>query len=90
MKARPPMYVSQPCPWCGGRSTALNGAWLRSVREDEGVSLRAMARRAKVSAAYLSDVERNRRGLSGRGHASDRVRKAYGIPASSAPRRGVA
>lgn len=77
MKARPPMYLTQSCSCCGAAAQVLNGAWLRSVREDEGESLRAMARRAKVSPAFLSDVERNRRAFS------ERLREAYGLPAST-------
>jgi len=43
----------------------LNGAWARYRRERKGVSLREVARRMELSAAYLSDLERNERRLSG-------------------------
>ena len=37
------------------------GAGLRAMRERRGVSLRAMARRLHVSAAFLSDMELGKR-----------------------------
>jgi transcriptional regulator with XRE-family HTH domain len=49
--------VQEPCPCC----QRWNGAFLREMRERAGKSLRQIARDAGVSAAYVSDVERNRR-----------------------------
>lgn len=61
----------EPCPTCGRPRPRLNGAWLRGKRERAGLSLREMARRMKLSAPYVSDIERNRRGCP------DKVRQAY-------------
>jgi predicted transcriptional regulator len=37
------------------------GAGLRTLREQRGVSLRSLARRLRVSAAFLSDMELGKR-----------------------------
>lgn len=47
------------------------GAALRTRREKAGISLREMARLLKLSAAYLSDVELERR------RDTERVRQGY-------------
>lgn len=39
----------------------LNGAYARECREKAGISLRELARRMKVSAPFLSDLERGNR-----------------------------
>jgi len=50
------------CPTCGeGQIEKVNPVWLRHVREQAGVTLRAMAKRAGVSAPYLCDIEHERR-----------------------------
>ena len=45
-----------------------NQAWIgramRKLREDANVSLRELARRAKLSVPYISDLERGRRNWS--------------------------
>lgn len=55
--------IQQPCAHCSGDgyTTELNGAYLRGLREDARISLRALARKVKLSPAYLSDIERGRR-----------------------------
>lgn len=40
------------------------GKALRAVREYRGISLRECARQAKISAPFLSDIERGRRSMS--------------------------
>lgn len=66
----------RPCPRCNGsgRVTVVDGADLRKVRDDAGLSLRELAGRAKppLSAMYLCDVEKGRR------NASARVLELYG------------
>lgn len=59
----PPMLKLRPCCYCGatGKVEEYNGEWARFVRVQMGVGLREMARRLKVSAAYVSDAERGRR-----------------------------
>lgn len=52
------------CPHCGNWTTVVNGLWLREKRKRAGLSLREMARRLDLSAAYVSDIERNNRGAS--------------------------
>lgn len=46
-----------------GKMTA-DGAELRRIRKQKGLTLSAMARKVGVSAAYLSDVERGLVGAS--------------------------
>lgn len=61
-----------PCHRCAGLGyIEWRGAELRACREWRGLSLREVARRMKLSPAYLSDVELNRR------QASQRVRDFY-------------
>lgn len=48
----------------GGPDRAVSGARLRQVREQQGLSLRALARQLAVSPATLSAVETGRRRLS--------------------------
>ncbi len=53
------------CVYCGGKGTITrtNPAWLRYIRERAGVTLRGMAKRLGVSAAYVCDVEKGRRAI---------------------------
>jgi len=54
-----------PCPYCRGTGQIPDdravGAEMRRLRERSGKSLRAVAGRLGVSAAYLSDLEQGRR-----------------------------
>jgi DNA-binding transcriptional regulator YiaG len=54
-------YRQIRCTRCGARRRMIDGASLRAARERLGLSLRACATHLGVSAAYLSDVERNLR-----------------------------
>lgn len=54
-------FHDRPCSHCGMPHTVLNGAWLRERRKRAGYSLRAFAERVGVSAAYICDIEHNRR-----------------------------
>jgi transcriptional regulator with XRE-family HTH domain len=47
-----------------GESVTTLGGVIRSQREVRGLTLRAVAEAAGISAPYLSDVEHNRRGMS--------------------------
>lgn len=58
---KPPKFLPVPCPSCGAPMAVINGAWLRFVRKNAGLTLRAFATRAGVSAAYICDIEHNRR-----------------------------
>lgn len=51
------------CPRCDGRgwNPVVDGESLRTEREAIGLSLREVARRCKISASYLSDIELGRR-----------------------------
>lgn len=72
----PPILHSETCLRCHQARFVYNGAFLRWLRERAGISLREMARRLKLSPAYLSDVERNRRGVTPDLHiAYDALRK---------------
>lgn len=55
-------FRKDKCVQCGQSTHVVNGWWLRVQRESAGISLRSMARRMNLSAAYVSDIERNRRG----------------------------
>lgn len=54
-----------PCRRCDGSGYEPNhletGQEMRIMREREGVSLLTLAKACRVSAAYLSDLERGRR-----------------------------
>lgn len=54
-------FRSEPCPHCGTPRSVVEGAWLRERRLRAGLTLRQMAERQGVSAAYVCDVEKNRR-----------------------------
>ncbi len=64
-------YIRETCGTCGQSRRVVSGRWLRERREAYTVSLRDMARRLKLSAAYLSDVELNRR------RATDKIIASY-------------
>jgi transcriptional regulator with XRE-family HTH domain len=64
-------FTSEPCHACGAPRSVVSGAWLRQQRLASGLTLREMARRLNFSAAYICDVEKNRR------HCSPDIRKAY-------------
>jgi predicted transcriptional regulator len=59
----PAQFLLKPCCHCGatGKVEVVNHAFLRFVRLQAQVSLREMARRLGVSAAYVCDVEYGRR-----------------------------
>lgn len=65
MSKRNPLIVDkfthQSCPTCGSPRSVVNGAWLRLRRERAGLTLIEFAARANVSAAYICDIEHNRR-----------------------------
>lgn len=54
------------CPHCHQLAVAVHGADLAQLRKHLGISLREMARRGGLSAAYLCDVEHNRRACTER------------------------
>jgi len=53
------------------------GEAIRSLREQQGLTLRALATKTKLSAPYLSDLEHNRRGA--KPGTLDRIADALGI-----------
>lgn len=56
-----PKFTDQPCPHCGTPRSVVNGAWLRERRKKAGYTLRDFAKRVGASAAYICDIEHNRR-----------------------------
>ena len=52
------------CKKCGGTGELPESGRMREERERVGVSLREVARRMGISAPYLSDLERGRRGMN--------------------------
>lgn len=57
----PYTMMGNVCPTCGSARESIDGRLLRAARVVCKVGLRELARRAGFSAAYLSDVERNKR-----------------------------
>jgi DNA-binding transcriptional regulator YiaG len=57
-------YRKSTCPHCGATQKVVDGGSLRKIREHAGLSVRAIARRLSMSAAYISDVELNRRNVT--------------------------
>jgi hypothetical protein len=49
------------CPTCGAKTVIPNGGYFRVLRLRAGLSLREVAKRLRISAAYLSDMELGRR-----------------------------
>ena len=60
---------TEVCPECGGAGRVDTpetiGERIRHTRKRLGLSLRELARRVGISAAFLSDIEHGRRGMSG-------------------------
>ncbi len=60
------------CTFCGtSRIKVLDGSWLRDKRIQRGIGLCEMARNMGFSAAYLCDVEKNRR------RVTDKIQNFY-------------
>jgi predicted transcriptional regulator len=59
------MSELRPCPLCGGSGQVLDdkaiGQAMRKMRVKAGLTGREVARRLKLSAAYVSDLELGRR-----------------------------
>jgi len=62
--------VLRPCKMCGSRVPRPSGNALRKIRKDAGLTLREFARRLSLSAAYLCDVEYERRNCTPRMEAA--------------------
>lgn len=60
------MNNQRPCPRCGGTGKVMDekaiGAAMRKARKNAGLTGREVARRLRLSAAYVSDLELGRRG----------------------------
>lgn len=58
-------FSTKKCPHCDGSGFVLDpviaGQYHRAMRERKGKSLREVARMMKVTAPYVSDLERGRR-----------------------------
>jgi len=59
-------YVKTRCPHCGAAMKVPSGRWLRKRRLAAGLTLRALGKRAGLTAAYLCDVELGRRRVTER------------------------
>ena len=70
-RTTPAKYVPVLCPTCGTPESILNGAWMAHARLRAGLTLREFAQRLGVSAAYICDIEHNRR------NGSAGIRAAY-------------
>lgn len=60
----PYTMMGSTCPSCGGAKESIDGRSMRAARTVQAVSLREMARRIGCSAAYPSEVERNKRAVT--------------------------
>lgn len=73
------------CQRCAGSGLepdqSKTGAKMRQLREGAGVSLRSVADKLKVSAPYLSDLERGNRAWSG-----ERIQQFAGAVADLKPK----
>lgn len=65
-QTRQSLTKRRECPTCGGCGGVeeVDGAKLRQYREERGKGLNSTAFHMGISATYLSDVERGRRGAS--------------------------
>lgn len=59
--AQPKEFVQTKCQACGTRVKRVNGRWLAWIRKKAGRTMRDVAARAKISAAHVNDVEKNKR-----------------------------
>jgi len=57
--------ITKKCPKCNGTGQVLDavevGAYFKVHRRDSRISLREVAKRLNISAAYCSDLEQGRR-----------------------------
>lgn len=63
----PKRFIKNPtCPTCNGDGhvPSVDGSAIRALRQWRGHSLRTMASKLGISAAYLSDMELGRRKMS--------------------------
>lgn len=54
-------YYDKTCSECGQKHKALNGLWLRDIREKANMDQRTFGKETGTSGPYISDIERNRR-----------------------------
>jgi transcriptional regulator with XRE-family HTH domain len=62
----------------GGTMSGSFGDFLRNLRQERGLTLRQVEREARVSNAYLSQIERGERGIPNM-RVLERLAKAYGV-----------
>lgn len=70
-------WSERACPTCGAKHPVLSGQGFSEVRKELGISMREVARRAGISAAYLGDIEHGAREL--KLELADRLLKEVGI-----------
>lgn len=63
----PTRYIERRCGACGCVSRAVDGAYLKSLREAKGLSLRAAAKAIGIAHTTLLAYERNSVGYAVRG-----------------------
>lgn len=69
-RPEPLTYRSEACTKCQHPRDVVSGDWMRWKRERSRFGLRELAVRLGLSAAYLSDVERNKRNVTPALHES--------------------
>lgn len=50
------------CSKCGHKRTVPNGKYLRWLREQSKLTLRALGKTVKLSPSYLCEIEQNKKG----------------------------
>ena len=77
------------CPLCGGTGRILNDAFIgkemRQLRQSKNITGRELARRLKLSAAYISDLEKGRR--KWRAELQEKFKQALGVNSLNSPIR---
>lgn len=72
------MTKTTPCTACGGLGERLTPEFMRSIREQEGLTLSAAAKKLGIGRSYLCDIELGKRLAP---HAIEKFyRKLAGLP----------
>lgn len=79
---------TMPCPRCNGKGKVTSpesiAAAKRVIRKATGLSLRQFAKRMRISAAFLSDLE------TGRRHWGERAEKRFTLALADLQKRRAA
>jgi transcriptional regulator with XRE-family HTH domain len=80
--------MPEPCRRCGGSGIEVDwqafGARIRAARNERGMGLREMARKVGCSPAFVSDLERGRRGGGLSGPKTQAILRELGLQTEEA------